>query len=246
MVIQKHLLEYLKLSMPTQFDVIKCDEAYSRIISNSNGGKYPEALKIFNGAWIALAYRVKACDDHKTVLLDSIISSGTSPSFPERYIQERELFNFFISGMSSIECLCFGLHALGSLIDAEKFSLDLSVLKNTYPHTTRRNYIDRFENATLTTALDNIMQDEMYHQWKEIRIYLFHRTAPGRIHNASVGDPSKVDKPSEWGGYEAAVAWKEGISLEASAFEERFDWLMNAINNLLDGTVIFSLSELNK
>lgn len=48
---------------------------------------------------------------------------GGAPPEPERYRQERDLFGFFVSGLSAIESTNYGLFAIASMLDPNRFRI---------------------------------------------------------------------------------------------------------------------------
>src|SRR5690348_3104959 len=61
-------------------------------------GAVEERRRWFGGAWTAVAWRFRACADHDEAFTRSVARHGNVPAMEERYLQERELFNFFMNG----------------------------------------------------------------------------------------------------------------------------------------------------
>jgi len=80
----------------------------------------------YAAGWTALAYRFRACAEHDTALTQSIRWAGAVPPPNERYVQERERFGFFVTGVSAIESLCYSLFAIGALLNLQEFSILLT------------------------------------------------------------------------------------------------------------------------
>src|SRR5437763_13200806 len=74
-------------------------------------------------AWNAVAYRFQALADHCDTFTASVNRAGGAPSMSERYVQERELFNFFSNGLAAIESFFYGLYAIASMLDPAKFPM---------------------------------------------------------------------------------------------------------------------------
>jgi hypothetical protein len=83
----------------------------------------PESWRQFNWAWGGLLYRFCACAEHNEAFTESVTRAGASPPDPDRYVQEKHLFGFFVTGHSAIECLSYGLHALGSMVAPPSFPM---------------------------------------------------------------------------------------------------------------------------
>jgi len=95
-------------------------ETIQQRISVDLGEGYAESLQMFAGAWNAVRYRYLACVEHDQSFTSSIQQQLTPL---ERYHQERDLFGFFVSGLSTIESLCYGLYAVASIIEPAGFAI---------------------------------------------------------------------------------------------------------------------------
>lgn len=64
------------------------------------------ALTGLGGSWHALAYRLISANEHASDLAGSLHRFGTMQNALERYKQEKELYELFCCGLSSIETGC--------------------------------------------------------------------------------------------------------------------------------------------
>ena len=67
----------------------------------------------FHDAWFAVSYRFFTCTENDREFIASINRVGIDPPRLEHYIQERELFGLFISGLASLESFAYSCYALG-------------------------------------------------------------------------------------------------------------------------------------
>lgn len=114
-----HPLLTVGIEMPADFPVKPYEAIYNRLASKQD--TYFDSWYEFIRAWDAVAYRFRSCAEHDEAFAESIRRAGKGPPPPERYIQDRELFCFFVSGLATVECPCYGLFAIGSILDAQSF-----------------------------------------------------------------------------------------------------------------------------
>lgn len=221
------ILSTIGLQMTDDFPIDSYKAVHERVCSNSNTES--ELWSEYAGAWNAIAYRFQALTDHGTAFSESIRRSGDGPPQPERYIQERELFAFFINGLATIESFCYGLFSIGSIVDSVAFPVatpkDLKLIN---VERTGVEFKKTFPGKGVTMALERLIDSNEYAKWKEIRNILAHRSAPGRIIYLSSGSPA------------AAAQWKIGIPLDETTTKSRREWLAKTLGVLLQDTDDFT------
>ena len=208
------------LVMPKDFDVEPYEAIHLRVSASSK--VYPDSWAQYAGAWNAVAYRFLSCADHDRTFTESIQRAGDAPAQPERYIQERELFGFFVTGLAAIESLCYGLFAIASMLDSQNFPIKTpSDMKSITPKKTAKQFKEAFPRESITTALNKIVTAQEFREWKEIRNILAHRVAPGRVIYLSTKGSSR------------AALWETGIQLDKNTTASRREWLARTMNALL-------------
>ncbi len=71
----------------------------------------------FYSAWVAVAFRFKACADHKWDFTEVFQrTGGASQDMDLLYQEDDALFGFFVKGLSALESFYYSLYALGALI----------------------------------------------------------------------------------------------------------------------------------
>ncbi|HLN32470.1 MAG TPA: hypothetical protein VK395_32380 [Gemmataceae bacterium] len=86
-------------------------------------GNHSTATHEYSGSWNSVAYRFRACAEHGNAFIKSVRRAGESPRFAQRFVQERELFNFFVNGISSIETFYYSMFAIASMMSPPAFPL---------------------------------------------------------------------------------------------------------------------------
>lgn len=181
------------------------------------------------------------CYDHDKTFTELVNRFGVSPQPPERYEQERELFDFFVAGLAMIQTLCYGLFAIASIANATHFPMategDRRVIS---PEMTRDKYRSVWPGEPVSIRLGTrIDSNAHYGELKEIRNYLAHRAAAPR-HFSTI--PTVVT-----GGHESRKAgsgvrtavWLRGLSIDATLTAIRQKWLTDSLRDVLDATAQF-------
>lgn len=216
----RHITE--GLTLPEDFPNIAYESIRNRVapkIANPS-----DQLDQFLGAWNAVLYRFMSCAEHDVSFSECIKKVGNAPPRIERYIQERELFNFFMNGLATIESLYYALCVLGSLLNAKNFPLD--VARNINPKKTASQFQMAFPSENLTAILNRTAASSDLQEWKNIRNTLAHRTAPGRL----------VDI-----GPRGEALWKlNGMPVNGDATSLRRKWLANAVSEIMCEAETFS------
>jgi hypothetical protein len=214
------------IEMPQDFPA----KPYKDIINHvaDQRDKHPDSWPEFGTAWNAVAYRFRSCAEHDEAFTESIKQFGNSPPMHERYVQERELFCFFVAGRSAIESLCYGLFAIGSMLDASTFPLVTPEDKErVYPEMTRDKFGKAFPSEIIATVLKQVMRSQDYRDWRTMRNILSHRSTPGR-------------RFSRGGEHDGDAVWGEKILIDENTTVSRRRWLANTLSDLLAAADVFA------
>lgn len=216
--------------MPRDFAVEPYEAIRSRVVAKKDA--YPHSWAQYAGAWNAVAYRFLSCADHDRAFIESIKRAGNAPPQPERYRQERELFGFFVTGLAAIESLCYGLFAIGSMLDAQNFPISTPRdMRSISPEKTAKQFAAAFPKEGITAALQQMRSAQDFRDWKEIRNLLAHRSAPGRAFH--LGGP-----------HHGEALWVKGIQIDKNTTASRREWLAKTIRALLNAADDFTDSSL--
>ena len=111
----------------------------------------------FISAWSAISYRYKAVAEHDQQFTASIGTHGPGAGGPIRYEQERDLFEFFSSGVSVFDAFCFGAFAIGALTGSTDFPI---ITEKDQRNVNWKNlleaYIKSFASHPIVSVLDGV------------------------------------------------------------------------------------------
>lgn len=172
----------------------------------------PDALKEVLSALKGMEYRFSACAAHDEAFTAFISDDANAPQM--RYLQERELFEFFVTGQSSVECAAFASYLYASCLQPASFAAKPNTIKlGTVSAALQSSY----PKERLTAALASVEASSEWQFWKSARNRLTHQSHPGR-NFSNVG-------PTKWLGVEF------GVSFTA----DRRKWLAGVVDKLLHG-----------
>jgi hypothetical protein len=202
--------------LPPDFPEAQYSAIQKRISVDLKQGP-PDSTAEFAGGWNGLRYRYLVCLEHDRQFTTSIEGPRTDV---ERYNQERDLYGFFVNGQSAIECLCYGLHAIASILKPTDFSVsrpeDLRAIKW---HKTAKKFATFFPGEDLTGSLDRLLKSGDFTKWQEHRNILAHRATPGR--GIYLGGPRN-----------GVMEWSN-IELDKNTTATRRYWLSETVGDLL-------------
>jgi len=180
------------------------------------------AWREFDRAWNAVAYRYKACAEHDIAFTESFKRSSTSPSPTERYLQERELFGFFSTGLSAMEACYYALFSIASLHNPSnfRFSTDEHFRVTTVGRTAKA-FSSCFPGKPFTSTILKTYLSKEYNDWKEAREVLNHRAQPSKTICTRDGNDSHSH---------SQVC---DIRLDQRTTSGRMLWLTQTINDLV-------------
>lgn len=200
----------------------------------------PALWREFNGGMTGLMYRFAACVEHDEQFAALVKTDGLGLPQPERLYQEQELFEFFVSGQSALECLCYALYALGEMIRPESFDLFARGQQEAIgPAATRDAYERAFGGAPLSEKLALLVGSAEYAEWTRARNVLSRRVHPGREFSPEAGplrfrlDGAAVEGASNVEGDRAS--WLKQPISHATTRAPR-EWLARQIRALLGET----------
>jgi hypothetical protein len=213
-------LSTVGLIMPVDFPVKSYEEIQSYVVDRKDSD--PELFLQYAGAFNAIAYRFYTCTEHDRIFTESVKRHGSMPPPQARYIQEKELFGFFVTGLSTIESFCYGLFAIGAMTrERENFSFKTDKDKRRIdPEITGKTFKQTFPREAITASLNKLLSDNSYNELKDIRNTLAHRTSPGR----TMYSGSRNDK----------TLGVKDIQIDETTTAVRRKWLAITINLLLN------------
>jgi len=219
-------LSTIGIRMPQEFPTKPYDAVYSRLVNKKDS--HSDSFREFVSAWNTVAYRFLSCDEHDQAFSESVKRFGKTPPPLERYVQERELYGFFVTGFSVIESFCHGMFAIGSILKPEKFPfVTPDDKRKVSPEVTADKFGKVFSGESITTALHSMRRSQDFRDWKNMRNILSHRSTPGR-HGFFGGDRN------------GEVIWGEKTPIDESTTASRFRWLVDTLDDLLEAADKFT------
>ncbi len=226
---------YIKLDntgilVPKNFPANPYKKIYERMVKYKDD--YKDSWHEFAGGWNAVSYRFLICFENYELFTETVKKYTNAPPQPYRYIQERELFSFFVSGLSTIESICYSLYAICSILKSSEFPINEDDLRNIKPEVVKSKLKCNFENEKITSEIENLTDDTEYFNWKKIRNVLAHRTSPRR-HIYTGGEMN------------GKALWL-GLEINENTTSSKFDWLIDKITYLVNGVDDFTLKYLGQ
>jgi hypothetical protein len=252
------------LPIPHNFPVDNY-EAIASLVTLKLNDTNKDEFSFFIDSWKGFLHRFLACTEHDKNFREWVSAVAQNDSSYKRYAEDRELFNFFVNGLSAIECLCCALFAIGAIEEiaqtGQRTNLAFSIktekdLKHITPTITTERFQSQFVNVDITATLKNLFDDKSitedaakYKEWKKIRDILAHRAQPGRL-IAAASDPGeypdylifrKVTKEGvkDLPTIKFANSNLLGIKLDPNTTASMHEWLTKIINNILSASYIF-------
>lgn len=200
------------LDVADDFPIRLLETIHAQISDPDDARRQTPEWREWAGACNGLLYRFLACAEHADLLTSSLAVS-TSPPQPERYEQEKLLFDFYVEGLSAVECLYYGVYFVGALVDAAHVDPGIDKRRIVPGYVT-----DCFETAfpmdAITTTLRAVADDPEFRDWRDVRNTLTHRAAPGRDFRT--------------GGEDEGTYWMGG-ELDPDGIAGRRAWLSSAV-----------------
>lgn len=190
-------------------------------------------------AWDAMFWRFRSMVESGNYSIESIVKS-TAPNFEERYLQERNIFEFFSNALSTIEIAFYSLYCMASMKNSNfKFESE-KTLRNINPRCVIDLFKSNFNSNSLTKLLEEICEDQNYLKIKEFRDFFSHRGTMNRNHYIKVSMPlvTKIaSNPKQIG-----EKWMLDIELNEPFIKSKCDWTVKIINLLISEIEEFTKS----
>jgi len=146
----------------------------------------------FQGAWLAVCYRYRACAEQNSAfnsVFDKAMSSDLWREWSEgedhNYELEQCLYGFFMNALSVLESFGFCLYFVGAMIDVQNFP-KTSNPRGITLKTTHAAFEAAFPNSSVTAYLAQMAKDPGFTRIDTIRNLLAHRLT-GRRNIRSFG-----------------------------------------------------------
>ncbi|KAF0145292.1 MAG: hypothetical protein FD156_1123 [Nitrospirae bacterium] len=222
----KQIISSLLLPMPDDFPVAPYEIIHSRYSQRKDSNLM--LWKQCAGAWNAVAYRFLSCTEHDLNYTQYVRQGSADPSHANVYLQERELFGFFITGLAAIESFYYGIFAIASMIKNVDFPFTTATdFQKVKPIRTAEKFQSSFKHEDIANILQQVINTPEFTEWNEIRNILVHRILPNR-HYYLGGDKHNQ------------TLWEKGIVIDINTTSTRRKWLAKKLNDLLTSAASFT------
>lgn len=208
--------------MPSAFPDALFEAVKDRIIAKMPTPS-PERENL-SGGHNGVRYRLRACADYSEEFIECVRRVGDAPPPEDRYQQERQLFGFFVSGISALDSFNFFIYFAAAHLQPAYFPTERpGHTKAIARKPTADAFGKRFPGEVITTALNNLVDDPKLKEWDEFRNVLAHRAAPGRRIYVSFGT-SSPDPAAEW-----KIDPAGNLKIDADLTPPRLEWLATTL-----------------
>jgi len=191
----------------------------------------------FGSSWRGLKNRYRAMVEYDKEFTQSIKKHGNSPPFEERYKQEKALFGFFVSAISTIECFFYSTYFVGAILKPDNFPSEFESLKYLYPQNIMEKFVANFHGDVLTDKMKKCVDDRMYIVMRDMRDALSHRGElprsfyRGGERNGMATMPINPKDTSD--------LWRYDFSIDENTTTARHQWLSGTLKGLTSAAADF-------
>jgi hypothetical protein len=190
-------------------------------------------IDYFPDSWIAVAYRFITSAEHDIQFRLSMQNPDQHSPQYNHYIQESELFGFFVSGLVSIECTYFSCYLLAATLNEKNFPVSdhrLITIDNTI-----RKYKEHYTSDNLSLVMERILIETEYKNWKDIRNLQAHRMLTSQQFQVTLF-------PSQPAGTLPKISWIAGSnSLDINSTASYRAWLATKLTEIIEAIDEFTL-----
>jgi hypothetical protein len=223
--------ERFDLDFPDDYPVAALQSIHAHVSDGTPTPTETTEWKEWASALNGLMYRFLAFSRHHEKVSASLTDSPSPPQ-PERYRQEKWLFAFFFEGLSSLECLCYGLYFIGVMAEPTQFDVNEDRRNITIGHVANA-YATAFPAEALSQRLASVAKSGDLAEWRDVRNFLSHRGAPGRTFYEGGPQSGQVD----WNLPLTQV--NVSVILEPADLQRRRGWLADAVTEISEAAEAF-------
>jgi hypothetical protein len=198
---------------------------------------------MFAAAWNGVGYRLRAA--HKSSLTFDVLLDTTPVSIELRFQQDHEMFVFFASALSALECAFFAAYACVAQAAPADYPIILDKDLRITPERISEKLNKKFAGTKIVNSMMSILADPKYDELSDFRNYLAHRGTLPRRQYASVGS-SAVDPPSEVSGnpIQLASSWIYDFKILPGCLNPFVVFVDIAVGNIVRGLEEFATTNL--
>jgi hypothetical protein len=202
-----------------------------------NNGQPSTPWREFASAAEGLRVRFRALAESDDAF--RVVAPRFAETHEDRYEEERSLFAFFTSLVSTFETACYMFHALGGQLNAVAFPMVTDEhLKSVGPRLTEQRFAKQYRGEPLTAAIGDLLASPYYAESYEFRNVLSHRgNVPKNYHaNIVLGGP-----PVVIGGINSTVVPTiRGVPMDSALTSERRAWIATWLRGAMTHALTFA------
>jgi hypothetical protein len=188
----------------------------------------------FRLAWHSVVYRFAAMAEHD----EGYRKAFPPTSFINLYNQEKELFGFFVTGLSTLESYAYGTHFLLAIVHPELFPVNN--LRKIEPKFTQERLEKYLGSEPLAKTFRRLVTGPQFRKWEAVRNALAHRGAPRR--KVTLGKPGS----DIWEVKKNDIEDKFYMRLTRNLTTVHRRWLSKTLSKLLKETLSFVEKNISK
>ena len=151
----------LEHGLPSSFDLGRHRHTLSVVATKKDS--FPKSWEQFHPAWRAVPLRLLWTMEHNDAFTESIVRAGSAPPWPDRYIQDQQVFAFFVDGLSAVEVACYAIYAVGSIASPPHFPISLSQdLRHINTRSTYERLKAAFSEDPLTETIHTVVANTLF------------------------------------------------------------------------------------
>lgn len=159
------------------------------------------------------------------------------PSIDLNIRQDQLLFEFFAAALSSLECLAYGLAAIGEFLRPTAFTVTQNPKQITFDFAAN-TFSKEYPGDPLAQRLQSVNRGAEMKDLRDTRNILVHRSAPGRTFSETLttsptGDSASIG-PTTW----------LGQALSAATTQRPRSWIAESLDQILEAAEAFASREL--
>jgi hypothetical protein len=171
-------LETTGMVVPPSFPARSYNDLHQHVMGRNGGNP---SLGLYGGAWNALSYRYAEARECADYFAEHFTLHGSGPPPPERYKQEKALFDFYSSVTSCFDAYGFAVFAMASLRQPANFPLATDTDER---RVTLKSLLKKLNQHcagdALIASLDALLADPRYLRIDARRNVLTHRQVYAR------------------------------------------------------------------
>lgn len=192
--------------------------------------KHPDTYRYYAGGWNAVRNRAIGCEECERSYSNLFLKHGVASAQNVQIAQDNALFGFFAYSLSAIDSWFFAMYAVASILEPSGFPMKTDKdLRDINPRSSSQLFAGTFPQASISTAMNQILSEASYGEWKRLRNVLMHRGNPGR---QFYWPPRTTPSDADWIGM--------GIKLDQNTLAHRYPLLTSILEKLLRATDQFT------